>query len=63
VTSRLLMNDPGAVSRIARFRPAFCLTFLPGFSAVPLAEAVIFLIDTSSVTIRLCPATSFAVVW
>ena len=55
------MNDPGAVSKIARFSPAFCLTFSPGFSTVPLAEAVILVIVKFSVTIRLCSATSLAV--
>ena len=55
------MNDPGAVSKIARFSPAFCLTFSPGFSTVPLAEAVMLVIVKFSVTIRLCFATSLAV--
>src|SRR5229473_3372112 len=31
-----------------RFRPAFCLTFLPGASTVPLAVAVMFLTRKSS---------------
>ena len=34
-----------------RFRPAFCRTFRPGFSCVPLADLVMFLISKSSTMI------------
>jgi len=35
-------------------------TFLPGFSTVPFAEAVMFSIDSSSVTIKLCASSRVA---
>ena len=34
-------NSAHACEEIERFRPAFCLTFLPGAVTVPLAERVI----------------------
>src|SRR5262249_5585631 len=40
--SALVRNEPGVASRIARLSPAFAFTFLPAFSAVPLADAVMF---------------------
>jgi hypothetical protein len=46
-----LRNDSGAVSRIERFNPAFCLTFLPELTLVPPGDAVVFLVGTSSLTI------------
>ena len=42
-------NPPGAPSRMLRFKPAFCLTFLPGFSTVPFAERVMLFTDNFSV--------------
>jgi hypothetical protein len=38
-------------TRIERFNRAFCSDVLPGLTTVPLADAVIFLIESSSVTI------------
>lgn len=43
------------LSRIARFKPDFCLTRLPGWSGVPAAEAVMFLMRKASKTTRLLP--------
>lgn len=45
-----------------RLSPAFCFTLLPGFSAVPLALAVMFRTERFSVTISRCSRTSRAVV-
>src|SRR5438093_435254 len=41
--SRVMRNRPQALSRIDRFKPAFWRTFVPGFSTVPFAEAVMCL--------------------
>ena len=58
----MFRNEPGVASRIARFSPAFALTLLPGFSAVPLADAVMFDGASSSVTISLWTRTRRAVI-
>ncbi len=39
--SSICLRDAHPVSRIPLFRPALALTFLPGFSASPLADLVI----------------------
>src|SRR5438094_10645836 len=39
-SSSLRARMPQPEARISRFSPAFCRTFLPGFSLVPLAERV-----------------------
>ncbi len=44
------------VPAIARFRPAFAATFLPGLSAIPFAERVMPL--TSSLSRTTVPALS-----
>src|SRR5579875_200386 len=41
-------RSPGVLSRIALSRPAFCATFVPGASFVPLALAVMFFTSRSS---------------
>jgi hypothetical protein len=46
-------KDPGVYPGSQRFSPAFCLTYVPGFSTIPFAEAALFLIDKSSVAIML----------
>jgi hypothetical protein len=47
------MKRPDAVSKISRFGPCSALTFFHRLSAVPL-DAVMLLIDRSSVTISAC---------
>ena len=51
--SRHCRTKPGARSNSERFSPALALTFLPGLSTVPRAEAVMFFTCRSSMTIRL----------
>ena len=46
-----MRNDLEPYLGIERFNLAFCLTFLSGLTTVPLADAVIFLIENSSGTI------------
>jgi hypothetical protein len=53
----LFRNEPGVASRIAQLSPVFAFTFLPSFSAVPFADAVMFDSASSSVTISLWART------
>src|SRR5215472_16752190 len=50
--SRRVANVDQAELRMARLRPAFCRTFRPGDSAVPLAERVMLRTFRSSMRIR-----------
>src|SRR5450759_74991 len=45
-------STPQPLARMARFRPAFCRTFVPGASTVPLAERVMLRTRRSSTRIR-----------
>src|SRR5450759_3722090 len=45
-------STPQPFARMARFRPAFCRTFVPGASTVPLAERVMLRTRRSSTRIR-----------
>ena len=55
---------PQALLRIARFRPRFWATFLPGLSTVPAALFVMFLTFRASKTkSRLSELTSARLVW
>ena len=48
--SSICLSRPQPWARLPRFKPLFCATFLPGFSTVPAAEAIIFCTFKSSST-------------
>ena len=50
-------NSPQPWSRMALFKPAFCLTLRPGASTVPAADALMFLTRKSSIQMIACSRT------